>query len=61
VQVVLDAGLPSDQVMPAISDAVSAAIPRSSAHCTIQGQPLPGASPSATPSVSVSPSVSPTP
>jgi hypothetical protein len=61
VQVVLDAGLPSDQVMPAISDAVSAAIPRASAHCTIQGQPLPGASPSASASVSVSPSVSPTP
>jgi uncharacterized protein YceK len=46
VQVVLDARLaPSDQVMPAISDAVSAAIPRTSARCTIQGDSSPSPSP----------------
>jgi len=49
VQVVLDAGLPSDQAMPPISDAVSAAIPRAAARCTIQGQPLPSAGPSPAP------------
>lgn len=49
VQVVLDAGLPSDQVMPPISDAVAGAVPRATAHCTIQGAPLPSASPSPTP------------
>jgi hypothetical protein len=49
VQVVLDAGLPSDQVMPPISDAISAAIPRASAQCTIQGDSGTGTSPSASP------------
>jgi Protein of unknown function (DUF3515) len=43
VQVVLDAGLPSDQVMPPIADAVAAAIPRASLRCTVQD---PGANPS---------------
>jgi hypothetical protein len=50
VQVVLDAGLPSDQVMPPISDAVAAAIPRTPLRCTVQGGSSPGASPSASPS-----------
>jgi hypothetical protein len=46
VQVVLDAGLPSDQVMPLISDAVSTAIPRASLKCTVQGDSGPSTSPS---------------
>jgi hypothetical protein len=45
VQVVLDAGLPSDQVMPPISDAVAAAIPRTSLKCTVQGGSSPSPSP----------------
>jgi hypothetical protein len=47
VQVVLDAGLPSDQVMPPISESIRAAIPRQSVRCTIPGNATP--SPSATP------------
>jgi hypothetical protein len=67
VQVVLDAGLPSDQVMPPISDAVQAAVPRQSVRCTVAGRatPSPGATSSrsgtATPSATPSPSATPTP
>jgi hypothetical protein len=45
VQVVLDAGLPSDQVMPPISDAIAAAIPKATLHCTIQGDVTPTPTP----------------
>jgi hypothetical protein len=45
VQVVLNAGLPSDQVMPPISDAVAAAIPRATLRCTVQGDATPTPTP----------------
>jgi hypothetical protein len=46
VQVVLDAGLPSDQVMSPISDAVQVAIPGQSVRCTVAGNAPTTASPS---------------
>ena len=49
VQVVLNAGLPSAQVMPPISDAVAAAIPRATLRCTIQGDRTTAPSPSPSP------------
>jgi hypothetical protein len=55
VQVVFDAGLPSDQVMPPISDAISAAIPRASARCTAQGGSGTGASAGPSPSAGRTP------
>jgi Protein of unknown function (DUF3515) len=53
VQVVLDPSANAQVVMPAISDAVAAAIPHATAHCTIQGDTGPG--PSGTPSPSPTP------
>jgi hypothetical protein len=49
VQVVFDAGLPSDQVMPPIADAVQAAIPKQSVRCTIAREAPADESPSPTP------------
>jgi hypothetical protein len=48
VQVVFDAGLPSDQVMPPISDAVAGAIPHASARCTVPSGGAPGPTPTPT-------------
>ena len=41
VQVVLDPSANAQVVMPAVSDAVAAAIPHASVHCTVQGGSAP--------------------